>query len=270
MRTEPRRTNFLAPALAAAAFAALVGCSPTMPDRITQSIGTLSEVQGSGKPVDPEVFRNARGVAIVDGSQWGLVISGQGGSGVLLRRTSGGWSAPCAITLTSMSLGLTIGGEGRSVVLVFETDEAVDAFVAKGRYFVARASGSFGDASGTTKEVSAGDRVHAYVVSSGCFASAALGGAGFGIDEKLNTETYGEGVTAWDILDGKVKPPVGQTALVSRLDRIIAANSGTASVAATPAAARTEATPPATESGSRATTRRIGGTPTGQQPDVYR
>ena len=71
----------------------LCGCdAPTMQSRITDSIGTLSHVQSSPNPVDSEIFREARGIAIVDETQAGLVISGAGGDGLLLRRTSTGWS----------------------------------------------------------------------------------------------------------------------------------------------------------------------------------
>ena len=57
----------------------LCGCdAPTMQSRITDSIGTLSHVQSSPNPVDSEIFREARGIAIVDETQAGLVISGAG------------------------------------------------------------------------------------------------------------------------------------------------------------------------------------------------
>ena len=125
----------------------LCGCdAPTMQSRITDSIGTLSHVQSSPNPVDSEIFREARGIAIVDETQAGLVISGAGGEGLLLRRTSTGWSAPCAIKVQGFGVGLTIGGEGRSVVIVFSSDAALDQFVADGSYFLAQAQGAFGEA----------------------------------------------------------------------------------------------------------------------------
>jgi hypothetical protein len=62
--------------------------------------------------------------------------------------------------------------------------------------------------------------VHVYAVAGGVYATAALGSIGFKIDHDANVAAYGADVTEWDILDGKVSAPVGQSALVSRIDRI--------------------------------------------------
>ena len=115
MRMDPR------PAAASLALflAFASGCETTMSERITKSIGTLADVQASPEPVDAEIFRNARGIALVDERQIGVVISGAGGEGLLMRRTAGGWSAPCIIKVQGFSVGASIGGEGRNLVIVF-------------------------------------------------------------------------------------------------------------------------------------------------------
>lgn len=220
MRTDPR--SILAALPASLLCAALTACSePTMQARITDSIGTLSRVQASNSPVDPETFRTARGIAIVDETQAGLVISGAGGEGLLLRRTATGWSAPCAIKVQGFGVGLTLGGEGRSLVIVFNSDATLDQFVADGNYFLAQAQGTFGEAYGRTADpVQKREQVHVYAVAGGVYATAALGSIGFKMDHDANVAAYGADVTEWDILDGKVSPPVGQSALVSRIDRI--------------------------------------------------
>lgn len=239
MRMDPR------PALSAALLL-LAACSePTMQARITKSIGALSKVQSSPGPVDPEVFRRARGIAIVDETQAGLVVSGAGGRGLLLRRTASGWSAPCAIKVQGFGVGLTVGGEGRSVVIVFSTDEALDRFVADGSYFLAQAQGTFGDAYGRTNDpVQKRDQVHAYAVAGGVYATCALGSIGFKMDHAANVAAYGAEVTEWDILDGKVGAPVGQSALVARVERIAGSGDGRGR-------ARSESTPPEAAAASR-------------------
>lgn len=223
MRTDPRPLGLTLPA-SLLGLAALAACSePTMQARITDSIGTLSRVQSSQSPVDPEVFRTARGIAIVDETQAGLVVSGAGGEGLLLRRTATGWSAPCAVKVQGFGIGLTLGGEGRSLVIVFGSDATLDQFVADGNYFLAQAQGTFGEAYGRTADpVQKREQVHVYAVAGGVYATAALGSIGFKIDHDANVAAYGADVTEWDILDGKVSAPVGQSALVSRIDRIAA------------------------------------------------
>jgi lipid-binding SYLF domain-containing protein len=191
----------------------LTACTPPdMQTRITESIGTLSSVQSTSWQVDPVVLKQARGIAIVDETQAGLVVSGAGGRGLLLRRNAIGWSAPCVIKVEGFGVGLTLGGEGRSVVIVFSTDEALDQFVADGSYFVAQAQGTFGDSYGRTRDPAQRDeQVHVYAIA---------GGVGFKIDRDANAAAYGNDVTEWDILDGKVQAPKGQSALVARIDRI--------------------------------------------------
>lgn len=200
----------------------LCGCdAPTMQSRITDSIGTLSRVQSSPNPVDSEIFRGARGIAIVDETQAGLVISGAGGEGLLLRRTATGWSAPCAIKVEGFGVGLTIGGEGRSVVIVFSNDAALDQFVADGSYFLAQAQGAFGDSySRTSDPVQKHDQVRVWAVAGGIYGTCALGSIGFKMDHEANVAAYGADITEWDILDGKATAPVGHSALASRIDRI--------------------------------------------------
>lgn len=216
MRKDPRPIVLAIAALVAG------GCAPPdMPERMTDAIGTLSRVQASAQPADAGIVASARGIAIVDETQAGLVLSGAGGRGLLLRRNGSEWSAPCAIKVEGFGVGLTVGGEGRSLVIVFSSDAAIDAFVADDGYFVAQAQGTFGDSHGRTREpVQASDQVHVYAVAGGVFGTAAIGGIGFKVDRDANARHYGASVTEWDILDGKAPRPAGFTALVTRIERI--------------------------------------------------
>lgn len=275
MRTDPRPAvlNHLACLAGLAALGTLAACTPTMSEQVTKSIGVLSTVQDSKTAIEPDVLRNAKGVAILEEGQWGLALAHMSGRGLLLKRLAGGqWSPPCAIKTGSLTIGLSAGGQGRDVVIVFETEEALDAFVADGGYFLARADGTFGDASGGTAEpVAKENRVRAYTVASGVWASAALGGMSFSMDKDVNDATYGPGVSPWDILDGKVKAPEGQTALAGRIDRIAQSKPATAGAAA-PAGEKTEATPSEANLGAQQTTKKVPvepGCPT-QPPDVVR
>lgn len=223
MRKDPRHPSLR---LAAAVALLVAGCSPPpMSERMTDAIGTLSRVQSSRQPVEADVLGSARGIAIVDETQAGLVVSGAGGRGILMRRNGQEWSAPCAIKVEGFGVGLTLGGEGRSLVIVFSSDEALDAFVADGSYFMAQAQGTFGDSHGRTREpVQANEQVRAYAVADGVYGTAAIGGIGFKIDAEANARQYGAEVTQWDILDGKAPRPAGHTALVSRIERIAERN----------------------------------------------
>lgn len=58
-----------------------------------------------------------------------FIIGGEGGSGVLLVRTGGGWSQPAIYTMGTGSIGLQIGGEVSEVMLLLMSDKAVDAIL---------------------------------------------------------------------------------------------------------------------------------------------
>lgn len=58
-----------------------------------------------------------------------FIIGGEGGSGVLLARTNGGWSPPAIYTMGTGSIGLQIGGEVSEVMLLLMSDKAVDAIL---------------------------------------------------------------------------------------------------------------------------------------------
>ncbi len=203
-------------------FALAGGCASTMGEQLTKSISALQEVQASEHGVDPALLAKSKGIAILNEAQWALALGGVSGSGVMVRRLPDGtWSAPCAISSSALSVGLGIGGESRSVVLLFDRNETIDQIVGDGNFLVAQAQSTFGGSHAYTKEpAQSKDDVHAFVVAEGLFVNAALGNLRISVDEKLNHTAYGAEVTAWDILDGHAKPPAEWRALMERIDRI--------------------------------------------------
>ena len=80
------------------------------------------------KSIPPEVLRNAKGVAIMTVIKAGFIVSGRGGSGVVVARTGKGWSGPSAIGTGGAGFGFQIGAEQTEFVFVLNTHEAVKAF----------------------------------------------------------------------------------------------------------------------------------------------
>jgi len=138
--------------------------------------------------VDPNMselrtyIERAQGVLIVPQLfRGGLIIGGQGGSGVLLVKGSdGSWSSPAFYTLGGASFGLQIGGEMSEVVFTIMNEGAVDALINSQFKMGADASVSVGpigkgiEASTTTNF---SDDIYAFSKSVGLFGGGVLEGS---------------------------------------------------------------------------------------------
>src|SRR4030095_3210196 len=63
------------------------------------------------RQIPRRILSNARGLAIIRVFKGGFIFSGKGGQGVLVARTSNGWSGPSFIGLGGAGWGLQVGGE---------------------------------------------------------------------------------------------------------------------------------------------------------------
>jgi lipid-binding SYLF domain-containing protein len=138
--------------------------------------------------VDPDMpelrtyLERAHGVLIVPQMfRGGLIVGGQGGSGVLLVKGSdGSWSSPAFYTLGGASFGLQIGGEMSQVVFTIMNEKAVDALISNQFKMGADASVSVGPigkgiAASTTTNFS--EDIYAFSKSVGLFGGGVLEGS---------------------------------------------------------------------------------------------
>lgn len=138
--------------------------------------------------VDPNMpelrayLEHAHGVLIVPQMfRGGLIVGGQGGSGVLLVKGSdGSWSSPAFYTLGGASFGLQIGGEMSQVVFTIMNEGAVDALINNQFKMGADASVSVGPigkgiSASTTTNFS--EDIYAFSKSVGLFGGGMLEGS---------------------------------------------------------------------------------------------
>ncbi|KAL4398963.1 regulation of ruffle assembly protein [Malassezia pachydermatis] len=79
--------------------------------------------------IPPKVLQQAKGVAIFTVFRSGFVVSGAGGSGVVLTKDENGqWGSPSGILIHTVGWGLMIGMDIYDVVLILRDDRAVNAF----------------------------------------------------------------------------------------------------------------------------------------------
>lgn len=149
-------------------------------------------------------LKNARGVLILPSViKAGLIYGGQGGNGVLLARDPDGvWSSPAFYTLGGGSIGLQIGVQEATIVLVFMNDKSFRAAIDTGLTLGADATVAAGT-TGYTGEVGsthAFKDVYYFADVGGLFAGISLEGGVIHVRDNLNKAYYGRFYTPRQIL----------------------------------------------------------------------
>ncbi len=139
----------------------------------------------------------------------------QGGGGLVLARDpqSGQWSAPCAVGCAGLSVGAQVGGELNTVLLILNTQEAVNSFMGSASVTlganISVALGPIGRALEGTGV--AGNETHAacysYSFSRGIYAGVGLDGTCVFTRDRLNHTFYGHPASARQLLSGRIAPP---------------------------------------------------------------
>jgi SH3 domain-containing YSC84-like protein 1 len=157
--------------------------------------------------IPKELLDRAEAVAVFPGVlKAGFVVGGRGGSGLISRRVTGGWSAPAFFKLGGASVGLQIGASKTDFVLLFMNEDAVrglleDKFEMGGE--ASAAAGPVGRAASATTNLTLDAGILSYSRSKGLFAGLELKGAVINPDNNLNEALYG--LKAGELLTGSNK-----------------------------------------------------------------
>lgn len=194
----------------------------TMQDDVDQALSIIerfSEIPETAIP--PAVMRDAKGVAIFAMTKAGFVVSGRGGTGVVLARTPTGWSGPSAIGTGGIGVGFQAGVQVTEHVMILNTPEAIKAFT-QGTNFTlgANLSVAVGPV-GRSAEAGVSPRaaIYTYSRSQGIFAGVSLEGTAVATRYEANEQYYGKPVYPVDILEGKIPPPPDAQKLLDALGK---------------------------------------------------
>ena len=194
----------------------------TMQDDVDQALSIIkrfSEIPETAIP--PAVMRDAKGVAIFAMTKAGFVVSGRGGTGVVLARTPTGWSGPSAIGTGGIGVGFQAGVQVTEHVMILNTPEAIKAFT-QGTNFTlgANLSVAVGPVGRSAEAgVSPKAAIYTYSRSQGIFAGVSLEGTAVATRYEANEEYYGKPVYPADILEGKIPPPPDAQKLLEALTK---------------------------------------------------
>jgi lipid-binding SYLF domain-containing protein len=191
-------------------------------DEVDRAVATIQAFRDMPeKSIPPEVLRHAKGVAIMTVYKAGFMVSGRGGTGVVMARTGKGWSGPSSIGTGGAGFGFQIGAEQTEFIYILNTREAVEAFSHGGNVElggnVSAAAGPIGRTA--EADVTPVAAVYTYSRSQGLFGGVSLEGTVIGARDETNAEYYGRSVTPGQILSGKVKAPAGARTLQTALAR---------------------------------------------------
>lgn len=131
----------------------------------------------------------------------GLIFGGSGGVGVLLARdpATGEWGQPVFYNLGGASFGLQVGGERSEVVLLLQSEAALDSFLSSKLQLGGEAAVAAGPVGAGAGE-NATAEILTFVRSKGLYAGATLDGTVIKPASERNEAYYGSAVTAADIL----------------------------------------------------------------------
>jgi lipid-binding SYLF domain-containing protein len=196
--------------------------------------GAVSIIKEMATQEDAEsmayVLNRAKGVAIFPSVvKAGLVIGGQYGEGLLLKKDSGNsWYGPSFVNIAGASWGLQIGAQSVALVLVITNDRGMEQFM-KGDQFklggdIAIAAGPVGRQGSAATDINLKASIYSYSMSKGLFAGITLEGSEVEVDENANTVYWGTATSPEKALSrkassSKIKQLTGEIEKLMRLSR---------------------------------------------------
>jgi lipid-binding SYLF domain-containing protein len=159
------------------------------------------------RSIPKDLLDRAEAVAVFPGMlKAGFVVGGRGGSGIISRRVTGGWSAPAFFKMGGASVGLQIGAAKTDLVLLFMNESALrglleDKLEVGGE--ASAAAGPVGRAAAASTNLTLDAGILSYSRSKGLFAGLEIKGAVINPDNNLNEALYG--YKARDVLTGANK-----------------------------------------------------------------
>ena len=153
--------------------------------------------------IPKDLLDRAEAVAVFPGMlKAGLVVGGRGGSGIISRRVTGGWSAPAFFKMGGASVGLQIGAAKTDLVLLFMNDSALRGLLEDKLELGGEASaaaGPVGRAAAASTNLTLDAGILSYSRSKGAFVGLEIKGAVVNPDNNLNEAVYGR--KAADLLE---------------------------------------------------------------------
>lgn len=155
-----------------------------------------------------QLMRQARAVLIVPRLvKGGFFVGGEGGNGVMMVHSKGGWSDPAFYALGAASFGLQIGLEQAELVMLIMTQKGLDG-VLKDQFKIGAQAGISVVTLGSGVEGALGGVSPPDIVvwssATGLYGGLTVDGSIIKSQPNMNSEYYGHRVTPREVLFGRM------------------------------------------------------------------
>ncbi|CAN5394648.1 hypothetical protein BH10ACI2_BH10ACI2_10860 [soil metagenome] len=164
-------------------------------ERVDKASAVVTEImQIDDKAIPRDLLAKAKAVIVFPGAlKLGFIVGGQGGSGVAIRRTANGWSAPAFLNMGGGSFGPQIGGQKTDYILLIMNDKGLkglleDKFELGGEGSIS--AGPVGRTAAASTNATLDAEILTYSRSKGLFAGVSLKGIVITQDESMNQGVY--------------------------------------------------------------------------------
>ena len=189
-------------------------------DKATVTVNTFAKDRDYASL--PALISKAKGVLVYPQIlEGGFIIGGSGGTGVLLVRDeqTGNFSAPAFYTMGGLSIGLLAGGQAAEVMLLINSQKALDSLLSTKVKLGAGISVAVGP-KGAGQGATASADIVSYSRAKGAYAGMSLDGQVIDVRDSLNAAYYGKPTSPVDILVRKSVSNPGAGALQAALKSI--------------------------------------------------
>jgi lipid-binding SYLF domain-containing protein len=172
---------------------------------VQHAAATLRQMTQQAPGIESQL-RNARAVFIMPRYGRGaLVIGGGGGPGVVMVKGENGWTGPALYKVGSVNIGAQAGSEGGAIVMILETDRAVQALEKRNAFSLDATAGlSIVKWSKAVEAKTNAPDIVMWTNLKGLYAGAAVGVTDAKFDARETSRLYGKTVSAEDVLEGSV------------------------------------------------------------------
>ena len=196
---------------------------------INDSIKVIQKMKSQKDAADmADVINGAHAIAFVPSMvKAGLIVGGEYGEGLILRKQNGKWYGPSFYNIGGGSFGLQIGAQKISLIFVVNNERGVEAFLnskTKLGADVAIAAGPKGRRTEAATDAQARASIYSYSMTKGLFAGVSLEGAVISISVKRNKEFWKKNISAKDALnkratDKRILPLIREIESFSKMAR---------------------------------------------------